>query len=91
VSGFYIDKDFMEKVPERDEDTRLASLALATFDHVTQKEPIPFVWRYDTQHDDIQHNNTQNNDTQHNYKLNVTLNIISLIIMARHCCAEYHK
>ncbi len=47
--------------------------------------------RHDTQHDNIQHNDTQHNDDQHNgtqynNKLNVTLRIMTLGIMALLFC-----
>ncbi len=48
--------------------------------------------RHDTHHDAIHHNDTQHNNTQHNSiqwykKLNVTPSIMTLRMMAEHCCA----
>jgi hypothetical protein len=46
----------------------------------------PFSRRHDTQHNDTQHNDTQDNEIQHNNKLNATLNIMTLSIMAVLVC-----
>ncbi len=44
----------------------------------------------DTQHNNIQQNDTQHTGIQHDKKLNATLSIMKLRLMAEHCYAECH-